>query len=799
MKVVHSWLRELAPTELSAEELAELLTDRGAEVGSVERPWERLSGVVVARVVEVRDHPDADHLCIARVQTGSGEQEVVVGVRNMQPGDLVPLAPPGATLPSLPEPLTARKIRGVVSNGMLCSPMELGIAPSHEGILILPSALEPGQDVKEALGLDEAVLDVEVTPNRPDFLSVLGIAREVSAATGVPLVIPDASLEEAEESAEDVASLKVLDQERCPRYLARVLRDIRHVPSPIAVQARLTAAGMRPISAAVDATNYAMLEVGQPLHPFDLALLKGPGIVVRRADEGEKLVTLDEVERTFTADDLLICDVERPVAVAGIMGGALAEVSETTTDILLESAWFRREGIQRTRRRLGLSTEASMRFERGTDPEGVLLGADRASRLMVEWCGATVLRGALEVGGPPGRRTVELRASRASALIGYPVSTADAAAVFDRLGMPHEPVDDDRVRVEIPGYRVDLEREVDLIEEVARIQGYERIGSTLPPVRQAGGLPERYAFLGRVRGALVRAGLREVRQIPFASDADLELMGDRDAVRVTNPLLPEEGWLRTRLTPGLLKTVRRNAARQVRSVAIFEASTVFRRVGDRAEERPMVAFALTGAADPGWAGGGRTFDFFDAKGVVEGFMAALGIEWTLGGAPGSNAEAPGSPFHPGRAGFVLSREGERVGVVGEIHPKVAASLDITGRVAVGELELSALMDLAPSAVQVRDVPRYPPVRRDLAFTVDAGTPAGAVQSALEETAGELLDSCLLFDVHSGPPLPEGKKSLAFSVDFRAPDRTLTDAEANEAVAAIASRLALELGAQLRSA
>jgi phenylalanyl-tRNA synthetase beta chain len=799
VKIVRSWLRELVPTDLSAEELADLLTQRGAEVEAVERPWERLSGVVVARVVEVRDHPDADHLCIARVQTGSGEQEVVVGVRNMKPGDLVPLAPPGATLPAMPEPLTARKIRGVVSNGMLCSPMELGIAPSHEGILILPPDLEPGRDVKEALGLDDAVLDVEVTPNRPDFLSVLGIAREVSAATGTPVVMPDVSLDEAEESAKDVATLTVLDQERCPRYLARVLRDIRHVPSPIAVQARLTAAGMRPISAVVDATNYAMVEVGQPLHPFDLALLKGPGIVVRRADEGEKLVTLDEVERTFTADDLLICDVERPVAVAGVMGGALAEVSETTTDILLESAWFRREGVQRTRRRLGLSTEASMRFERGTDPEGVPVGADRASRLMVEWCGATVLRGALEVGGPAERRAIELRASRASALIGYPVTAADAAAVFDRLGMPHETVDEDRVRVRVPGYRVDLEREVDLIEEVVRIQGYDRIGSTLPPVKQAGGLPERYAFLGRVRDALVRMGLREVRQVPFASDADLELTGDRDGVRVTNPLQPEEGWLRTRLTPGLLKAVRRNAARQVRSVAIFEASTVFRRVGDGAEERPMVAFALTGAADPGWAGGGRTFDFFDAKGVVESLMAALGIDWSLGGGPGSVTQAIGSPFNPGRAGIVRSRDGEPVGVVGEIHPKVAASLDIPGRVAAGELELNALMDLVPRAVQVRDVPRYPPVRRDLAFTVDAGTPAGTVQSELEEAAGELLDSCLLFDVHTGPPLPEGTKSLAFSVDFRAPDRTLTDAEANEAVAAIAARLAEEFGAQLRSA
>jgi phenylalanyl-tRNA synthetase beta chain len=799
MKVVHSWLRELVPTDLSADELAELLTSRGAEVESVERPWERLSGVVVARVVEVRDHPDADHLCIARVQSGSGEQEVVVGVRNMELGDLVPLAPPGATLPALPEPLSARKIRGVVSNGMLCSPMELGVAPTHEGILILPPGFEPGRDVKEALGLDDAVLDVEVTPNRPDFLSVLGIAREVSAATGTPVAMPDASLQEAEESAEGVASLKVLDDERCPRYLARILRDIRHVPSPIAVQARLTAAGMRPISAAVDATNYAMLEVGQPLHPFDLALLKGPGIVVRRADEGETLITLDEDERTFTEDDLLICDVERPVAVAGIMGGVLAEVSETTTDILLESAWFRREGIQRTRRRLDLSTEASMRFERGTDPEGVPFGAARASRLMVEWCGAIVLRGALEVGGAPPRRTVELRASRASAVIGYPVTAADAAAVFERLGMPPETVDEDRMSVEVAGYRVDLEREVDLIEEVARVQGYERIGSTLPPVRQAGGLPGRYAFLGRVRHALVRAGLREVRQIPFASDADLELTGDGDGVRVTNPLQPEEGWLRTRLTPGLLKAVRRNAARQVRSVAIFEASTVFRRVGDAAEERPMVAFALTGSADLGWAGGGRTFDLFDAKGVVESFMAALGIEWSMDEGPGSGIEGTGSLFHPGRAGVVRSRDGERLGVVGEIHPKVAASLDLPGRVAVGELELSALMDLVPSAVRVHDVPRYPPIRRDLAFTLGEGTPAGAVQSALEEAAGELLDSCLLFDVHSGPPLPEGKKSLAFSVDFRAPDRTLTDAEANEAVAAIAARLAEGFDAQLRSA
>ena len=787
MKVVLSWLRELCPTERSAEELAELLTSRGAEVEAIERPWGRVSGVV--RVIEVRDHPNSDTLCLARVQTGSGELEVVVGVRNMVPGDLVPLAPPGATVVTLPGPLGAREIRGVVSNGMLCAPDELGISASHEGILVLPNDLEPGADVAKAFGLDDAVLDIEVTPNRPDFLSVLGIAREVSAATGTPLSYPDTHVEEDPEPAGGVATLEVADPQRCPRYVARIIREVRHVSSPIAMQARLFAAGMRPISAVVDATNYAMLEVGQPLHPFDLALLKGPGIVVRRARAGETLVTLDGVERTFTDDDLLICDAERPVAVGGVMGGELAEVSEQTSDVLLEAASFERGGVQRTRRRIGLSTEASMRFERGVDPEGASVGADRACRLMVEWCGARVLRGAIEVGGAPPRRRIELRSSRASALIGYPVSTADAVGVFDRLGITTETVDE-TTRVEVPGYRVDLEREVDLIEEVVRIQGYERVGSTLPAITRPGGLPPTYAFRTRVRDALRRAGLREVALIPFVSEADLRMVGDDDAIRVTNPLQADDGWLRTRLTPGLLKVVRHNAHRHVRSVAVFEVDKVFRLRDGQPEERPKAAFALSGNADPGWASDDRPFDVFDAKGVVEAVMAELGIDWTLG-------DAIGRPFHPGRSGAVMVGD-ERIGVLGEIHPRVADRFDLTARVAVAELEVEALMRLARPVAGVEDVPRFPPVRRDLAFIVDTSVPAGRVRAVLEAAAGELLGSVLLFDVFEGPPLPEGAKSLAFSVDFRAADRTLTDEEADVAVAAIVERLSSEVGARLRS-
>ncbi|HEX5627328.1 MAG TPA: phenylalanine--tRNA ligase subunit beta [Actinomycetota bacterium] len=790
MKVVLSWLRELCPTERSAEDLAELLTRKGAEVEAIEYPWERVSGVVVARVLEVRDHPNSDTLCLARVQTGSGELEVVVGVRNMAPGDLVPLAPPGASVLTLAQPLEAREIRGVVSHGMLCAPDELGISASHEGILVLPGDLEPGTDVAEAFGLTDAVLDIEVTPNRPDFLSVLGIAREVAAATGSPLSPPDTRVEEDAEPAEGVATLEVADLERCPRYLARIVRDVVHVPSPISIQARLFASGMRPISAVVDATNYAMLEIGQPLHPFDLALLKGPGIVVRRAEPGEALVTLDGIERAFTDDDLLICDAERPVAVAGVMGGELAEVSEQTSDVLLEAAWFERGGVQRTRRRIGLSTEASMRFERGVDPEAARTGADRACRLMSEWCGGRVLRGVVEVGGPPPRRRIELRAPRASALIGYPVTSEDAEEVFERLGIETETIDADTLGVQVPGYRVDLEREVDLIEEVVRVQGYERVGSTLPPIARPGGLPAAYGFRARVRDALRRAGLREVRQIPFVSEADLRMVGDEDAIRVTNPLQADDGWLRTRLTPGVLKVVRHNAHRHVRSVAVFEVDTVFRMRDGRPEERPKAAFALNGNADPGWATDDRPFDVFDAKGIVEAVMAELGIAWTLG-------DPVGRPFHPGRSGAIMVGE-ERIGVLGEIHPRVADRFDLTGRVAVAELEVEALMRLARPVSGVENVPRFPPVRRDLAFIVDASIPAGRVRSALEDAAGEILGSVLLFDVFDGPPLPEGTKSLAYSVDFRAPDRTLTDEEADDAVGAIVERLSRDVGARLRS-
>ncbi|MDP9300964.1 MAG: phenylalanine--tRNA ligase subunit beta [Actinomycetota bacterium] len=791
MRVPFTWLREFAPTDLGAEQLAEILIPRGVNIETIEHPWEGLDGVVVVRVLEVRDHPNSDKLCVARIQHGSGEAELVVGVRNMAPSDLVPWAPPGARVPVLPEPLTTRRIRGVDSNGMLCSPRELAISQDHGGILILTeSGLGVGDDLKRGLGLDEAVLDIEVEPNRPDFLSVFGVAREAAAATGVKLVPVDTSVDEVPDATADAVTVRIDDLGGCPRYIARAVRGVTHRPSPLGVQARLTACGVRPIDAVVDATNYTMLEIGQPLHAFDMHRLAGPGIVVRKASDDERLLTLDDVERTLTRDDLLICDVEKPVALAGVMGGRTSEVSEETTDVLLESACFTRSGVLLTARRLDLHTEASHRFERGSDPEACPGAAARCAALMMRWAGGEVMRGVAEDGRAPERKWVALRPARATALLGYPVPTEAAVSVFDTLGMTTR-LDGDRLEVEIPGFRTDIEREVDLIEEVVRIQGYDNVGSTMPRAPHPGGVPDTYAFVRRVKGALARAGLREIRPVPFDAASDLALFGDTDAIPVTNPLRAEEGFLRARLTPGLLHAVALNQSRGVETVRIFEVGTTFR-LADPFVEIRKAGFALCGGPGEGWWSERRALDVLDAKGVLESLLGELGVaDWSL-------ADAPDGPFHPGRSARIVI-DGSHAGVLGEIHPRVAEALDITGRVSVGVVGLRALQSGAGSRSAPTDVPpRFPPVHRDLAFIVEDATPAGAVHEALRRAGGALLASSTLFDVYAGDPLPAGMKSLAFSLDLRAPDRTLRDEEAQEAVDKIVEELERAFGAKLRT-
>ncbi len=784
-----SWLRELCPVDLAPDELGTLLTVKGVHVEAVIRPWEGLAGVVVARVLEVRDHPNSDKLCLARVDHGSGERELVVGVRNMKPGDLVPLAGPGALVPALPAPLDRRNIRGVVSEGMLCSPRELAISGDHGGILVLPADTPVGADFKDHFGLDDAVLDIEIEPNRPDLMSVLGVAREVAAATRVPLAPLDLSVRESDHRAENAVTVEVRDLQRCPRYVARIIQGVAIGPSPLRVQARLTASGMRPVSNVVDATNYAMLEMGQPLHPFDLALLSGDGIVVRLAEDGERLVTLDDVERSLTSEDLVIADHAKAVAIAGVMGSAPAEVHPGTRDVLLESAYFEPKGVMRTSRRLGLQTEASLRFGRGADPELPPKGAALASRLIAEWAGGVVLAGAVDVGEAPARRWRSVRPARASAVLGDAVSDGDVREVFEQLGLRvGQP--NGEVQVEIPGYRVDLDREVDLIEEIARVRGYDRLDSTLPGIKQPGGMAPTYALRRTVREALVRAGLREAISLSFASAGDLALMGHGDGLRVANPISAEEALLRTSLVPALLGAARRNVARGVRGVSLFEVGHVFLH-GDPVDERESAAGLLTGPADGSVMDPERAFDFFDAKGALEALMKGLGVrDWRTG------AALPG-PYHPARSAGVIAG-GDLIGAVGEVHPRVAERFDLPDPVAIFEVDVSSLGRRFSRPVLYRDVPRFPAVHRDLAFVMDEAVPAGTVLETLGEAGGGRVGAVRLFDVFSGSPIPQGRKSLGFSVEFRAPDRTLTDEEADEAVGAIVARLAVEFGAELRS-
>ena len=793
MRVVLSWLREFCPVDISAEELVPILDMKGLHVESIERPWQGLADVVVARVLEVRDHPNSDKLCLARVDAGGTQRELVVGVRNMKAGDLVPLAGPGARVPGLTDPLGVRPIRGVDSEGMLCSPRELGLSADHSGILVLTEDVPVGADFKATLGLDEVVLDLEIEANRPDLLSVIGVAREVSGATGAPLTLPDTSVAEAEARVDDAATVEVLDRDKCPRYVARVIRGVSQGSSPVRVQARLTASGMRPVSSVVDATNYAMLEMGQPMHPFDLDRLEGRGIVVRRAEPGEHLVTLDGVRRELGEVDLVIADRGKPVGIAGVMGAADAEVMPTTRDILLESAYFEPKGIMRTARRLGLLTEASTRFSRGTDPEILVPAADRAARLMVQWGSGQVLEGVIDVGGPPERRRLTIRPARVSLVLGYEVSASDVADALGRLDLQAEKADGE-VRIEVPSFRPDLEREIDLIEEVVRVQGYDELGSTVPGITQAGGFTASYLLRRRVRQTLVRAGLREALSLSFASPSDLALMAHDRAVRVANPPAADEPYLRTSLIPNLLKALGRNVSRGSGGAALFEVGRVFRQGGpdgQPVDEREVVAAALTGPAGEGVHAERRELDFFDAKGALEALLEGVGVlEWTTG-------DPASTPLHPARSAVVLVA-GLPAGVVGELHPRVAVPWDLPRRVGVFEVDVGILAPFAGRPQRFRDIPRFPPVRRDLAFVVGEEVLAGAVERALREAGGDLVDTVVLFDVFAGDPLPPGKKNLAFSVGFRAPDRTLTDQEADAAVTAIVDRLRQDFGAEFRT-
>ncbi|MGH8985507.1 MAG: phenylalanine--tRNA ligase subunit beta [Acidimicrobiia bacterium] len=773
MRAPLSWIRDFTPADAPVDELVAALNQLGLEVESVDEPGREVRDVIAARVLDVVQHPNADRLTLVEVDFGSGHTRVVCGAHNVARGDVVPLAPAGAQIPGLR--LERKTIRGVESDGMLCSPRELGLGDDHEGILHLDDTVAAGTDVRALLGLDDVVFDLDLTPNRPDAMCIVGVARELAAHFGWPLEVPEPHTP-VDRSVPGDVTVRIEAPDRCPRYLARVAR-VGMGPSPAWLAQRLAKAGMRPISNVVDVTNYVLLERNQPLHAFDLGRLGRRGIIVRLAREGERITTLDDVDRELTPDDLLICDAESvPQAIAGIMGGSTAEVSGTTTEILLESAYFQSMGVARSSKRLKLRSEASARFERGTDPEGVAAHADRAMELLAEVSAAAVAPEPVdEYPQPVARPQIGVRTSKVNRVLGTELADTEVLEALRPLGIDVEGSGDDLVAV-APTFRPDLEREIDLIEEVARRVGFAAIGRTVArPSDQVGGLTRRQRERRLVADILVGAGLSEAVTIPLVAPADLERAGaPRDRmVEAANPLRAEESVLRTRILPGLLRAAARNQARGLGDLALFEIGRVFFAASGGGvllpDEPYHVAVVMTGTVRRRPVEDDRPVDAYDAVDVVRQLLDGVEIA-------DSRIESGTRPgFHQGRtAGVVV--DGTEIGVVGELDPHLLAGLELAEPVVALELDLDRVLAGERRDRSFRPPSTYPPSNIDLSFVVAEEVEAAAVATTLRDTTGELLEDLRLFDVFRAETVGAGRKSLAFGLRFRAPDRTLTDDE-----------------------
>ena len=823
MKVGYRWIREFVRTDVPAAEIADRLTNAGIPVEQVSPVVEGLAGAVVGEIAAIERELGAgasghvNRLC--RVAVPGGSHAVVCGAPNARVGLRAPFAPPGATLGG--KPVRAARIRGVVSEGILCSERDLGISDDHGGLLELPADAPLGADLAEYLGLDDWILDVEIMPNRPDVLSVVGVAREIAALTGAPLAVPRAAVAEGADEAARMAAVEILDPDLCPRYAARVITGLTVAPSPPWLAQRLRAAGLRPINNLVDVTNYVMWELGQPLHAFDHATLPGGRIVVRRARPGERLTTLDGRERVLAPDMLMICDAERPVAVAGVMGGAATEVTAATRTVLLESASFHPGSVRRTSRALGLSSEAAYRFERGVDAEGAVAALDRAAQLMAELGGGRVARGVVDVYPAPRPAVrVPLRLERVERLIGATPERAEAVRILRALGCG---VDDGAatLQVDVPSFRRDLVQEDDLVEEVVRIWGFDKIPVTLAP----GGVlapvcrPVSLRIARATGHALTAAGVSECLTWAFHDPDRLALVGWRDPSRLLvldNALSRERSVLRPSLVPGLMEVLAVNAHRQAPDVQAFEIGTVFapRRPddGDRpAHEELWLGIAVTGLrAGRAWHAAKERVDVYDVKGLAELALAAVGAQaetasWPAA-APGSAAveSPPGDPAGP--PGYLdtsvaarLRVAGQDVGWFGEVAGAVRAAYDLPAPVFVAELSLTALLALPTLAPRFQPLPRFPAVQRDLAVVVGAGVTAAEIEAAIRAAAPAWLTRIALFDVYQGSQVGPGRRSLAWGLTFQAPDRTLTDAEVNEVHARIVAEITKRFDAEVRGA
>lgn len=812
MRVSYQWLSDYVDISgHTASELAEKLTRSGIEVDLVEKRNKGVEKVVVGFVKSREKHPDADKLSVCKVDVGSGEDlQIVCGAKNVDAGQKVPVAVVGAVLPEGFK-IKKAKLRGVESQGMICSAKELGINDRllpkeiQEGILVLPGETAIGESALSVLGLEDEVLELELTPNRSDCLSMLGTAYEIGAILGIGMKRPDEreGLVETGTRAEDKVKVTISDPDLCPHYAVRFLDNVRIQASPLWMQNRLIAAGIRPINAIVDITNYVMLEYGQPLHAFDADKLEGGAIDVRLAKEEERIVTLDGVERTLDSSMLLITDGTKPVAIAGVMGGANSEVTDSTTSIVLESAHFAGSSVRKTSRQLGLRSEASLRFEKEVNPDDVLQALDRAASLICRYAGGQSAAGVSQtVAKESAPVEIGITTERINQYLGTVLAEEEVLAIFDRLKFPYS-LTDGIIIVKVPSRRGDITRDVDLIEEVARLHGYDHIPTTLMQgVTTPGALTRKQQLRRVLRTQLSQCGLHEAVTYSFVHPRQKEefagAYAEAKPVKLAMPMSEERSVLRTSLIPNLLDTAVYNINRSMDNIGLYEIGKAFVTLKEeltvQPEEQWLLSILLTGDTAPlHWSSKPKRADFYDLKGILEKVTSYFG----LAGVEYKPAQPDG--YHPGRSAelWAAGKEGAvKLGTIGQLHPDLQRDKDLK-ETYIAEIDLELLISLADTSINYLSLPRYPAMSRDLALVVDEAVPVGDMESLARQTAGDLLESIGVFDIYTGDRIGAGKKSAALSFVYRHPDRTLTDEEVTAVNDKVLAALEQTFGAELR--
>jgi phenylalanyl-tRNA synthetase beta chain len=802
MQVSFRWLKDYVDIELDPKVLADKLTMAGLEVEAVQEYRPAFEGVVVAKVLAVRPHPDADKLSLCEVTTGEKTYPVVCGAVNVKAGDLVPLAMVGASLPG-GYTIKSSKIRGEQSEGMLCSEEELGIGPDHTGILHLPSDRKLGQDLADALNLSDVILDVGVTPNRADCLSILGIAREVAAVTGKKLRSPAIRFTEKGEKIEKCTAVDIIDPDLCPRYTARLIKGLTIKPAPQWMRLRLEAAGVRSINNVVDATNFVMIEMGQPLHAFDFRFLEEGRIVVRRSSKGEEFISLDGKLRVLKDETLMICDGKKAVAIAGIMGGENSEVKDDTDTILLESAYFNPIAIRRASRWLGMGTDAAFRFGRGVDPEGVVRALDRAAQLIAEMSGGNICKGyidryPLQVESPD---KISLRVSKVKDILGDQIEKNEIKKILTSLEMKVKSAGKGCYSVTPPTFRGDISREIDLIEEVARIHGYHKVPSSIPNIPPRNDLRDRRKTVSETILSIVKGcGYSEVINYSFTAtgSADILCLNENDVrrrfVRIANPLTEDQSIMRTTLIFGLLEVLKRNNNIGCADLKIVEQGRIFL-ADDNSElpiEREKIAGLLTGSRyDNLWHFNDVLSDFYDLKGCIENILDGLKVKQCL------FQSAVDIPFlHPGRACRVFIG-GDEAGILGEVHPDVLQKMDLNGRAMVFEIDVDTIVASMTGITRYKEYSSFPAVMRDVAFLVDRELESHSILNLIRAGGEELLEAAGVFDVYDGKGIEADRKSLGLRFTYRSSNHTLTDEEVSLVHGKIIEEVIKLTGAKIR--